>query len=151
VRLQTFALAVAAALSLAAGVGCRVQSVINSEPQGARVVVDGYEGVTPFTASLAITTFGSYPMQVELEGYEPYEGEITTEPNVGIILLSFCFPPALLFDWNRPVALTMVELRPVKPFPETYSTEVPWTPVLPPLPHSMEDSPSRPASRPASR
>lgn len=131
--------------------GCRTTTVINSEPQGARVLVDGVEGFTPFSVGLPITTFGSYPVRIEADGYEAYEGELPTEANVWAIVLGLCFPPAWLWDWNRAVSSTTIELRPLRRFPQDESYEEPFTPFLPPLPPTMEETRPAPSPKPARR
>ncbi|HKE01408.1 MAG TPA: PEGA domain-containing protein, partial [Planctomycetota bacterium] len=83
--------ALAAPIALAA---CSTGVVIDSEPHGARVLVDGeVVGITPFTARLPITTFGTYSFVAELPGYRTAEGELPQETNPEAIALSIFFPP----------------------------------------------------------
>lgn len=125
----------AALLALAA---CRVESVIDSEPRGAVVEVDGQRGVTPFTASLAVTTFGSYPIRAEYEGYELYESTVEKQADLNTILATTPIFPFWLLDWNVPAPYVLVRMRPAKRFPRDSTREVPFEPILPPLPPGMD-------------
>lgn len=141
-------------VSLAGGAssaGCSTASVIDSDPRGATVIVDGVRGTTPFTARLPITTFGRYPIRVEMDGYHPYEGDLDREWNASATLLSLAFPPALLWSVNHAAGMTTIRLNPIKRFPDDFARTEPWKPDLPPPPPGMTDiprSPDRPRSEP---
>ncbi|MBI3817499.1 MAG: PEGA domain-containing protein [Planctomycetes bacterium] len=142
----------AVAFCAAVPAACRTLALIDSNPRGAAVEINGVRGVTPFTAELPVTTFDHYNYKMELEGYESREGELAKTPNTGLILLSFAFPPALLQDVYRPATYTYVELRPLRNFPAGFSREEPWKSALPPLPIGMTQpvvERERAATRPA--
>jgi PEGA domain-containing protein len=130
--------------------GCSSASVIDSEPRGATVIVDGVRGVTPFTTRLPITTFGRYRYRAEKRGYLPAEGELPREGNSVAIALSILFPPALLWSVHRAADHVTIRLSPEVPFPAGFAHEEPWRPDLPPLPPGMTGS-TRPASSPEDR
>src|SRR5258707_15159298 len=93
---RAFPLATAALPLLACTLaGCSTATVIDSDPRGATVIVDGVRGTTPFTARLPVTTFGTYPIRVEMPGYEPYEGVIDRQWYRTATPLSVAFPPAI--------------------------------------------------------
>lgn len=118
-------------------IGCRTELLIDSNPRGATVEVNGQRGVTPFTTKLPLTTFEHYYYSVEMEGYESTRGEIERETDLGAVLLSVAFPPALLFDVYRASSYTLIQLKPAKDFPGAFAHNEPWRPDLPPLPAGM--------------
>lgn len=128
---------VALALMAISSAGCRTEALIDSEPRGARVTVNGVEGVTPFTASLPITTFDQYHFTIEKEGYKSERGTLARQPNTGAILLSVFFPPALLGDVYRASSYTFIQLTPERRFPDDFAHVEPWRADLPPLPPGM--------------
>ena len=137
-RATRAALAAAAALIGALGGACHTEALIETNPPGATVEVDGVRGVTPFTASLGVTTFGNYPIRAEMDGFEKYDGEVAKDPDVNSILGSVVCPPLWLVLWNRATPGTVIELKAIKPFPSAYAHEEPTQPFLPPLPPGMD-------------
>jgi PEGA domain-containing protein len=117
---------------------CRTESIITTDPPGATVEIDGQRGVTPFTVSLAVTTFGSYPMRIEKTGFVTYEGEVSKEANANSIVGGVFCPPLWLGIWNRAKPMTSITLQAIEPFPEAFTREQPSEPILPPLPPGMD-------------
>jgi hypothetical protein len=138
-----------AALVLTGAAGCSTAVLVDSDPRGALVVVDGVRGVTPFTARLPVTTFGTYAIRADKEGYETFEGELDRDANSTGIALSCLFPPAFLWSMYRAPDAVRIQLVSKTPFPEAMTHLEPALPELPPLSAGMT-RPVKARIRPAS-
>src|SRR6476659_4160816 len=77
---------------------CTETVVIRSNPPGARAFLNGHElGLTPATTTLDYTAFSSYQLRLEKEGYLPYDGRLSTEVNIGSLIIGVvvCWPALL--------------------------------------------------------
>lgn len=80
---------IGAVFSLTVMSGCTSSTVINSNPQGATLFVNGERvGTTPYTYSDAAIVASTREVRLELDGYETFRGKFqrTGEANVPAII-----------------------------------------------------------------
>lgn len=136
-KTNSFRRAVPIAVFCIFGAACRTRTIIDSSPRGAHVTIAGRTGITPFTIDLPRTTFTPYQYSISMSGFEAGTGTIERETDIGAILLSLPFPPALLTTVYRAKSYVCIEMKPVQEFPDAFAHTEPWTPDLPPLPPGM--------------
>lgn len=103
------AVALAALVALAAG--CKRTVLIDSEPTGALVRVNGQpRGTTPFRTTLEYTTFSNFEILLEKEGYRPATARLPMELNPGALICGAtgCLP---LLLWVQQPANTVFVLE----------------------------------------
>ena len=86
---------VLALLTVAAlGSGCRSMVYFRSNPEGAKLHINGVpRGTTPCTVELKWHTFKTFDITLEKEGYRPYVARLQGEPKwVFIIIDILCWP-----------------------------------------------------------
>lgn len=79
--------------------GCSSLVTVTSDPKGATIRINGrYYGVTPSTFSIGSSTFGSYQITLEKDGYDTVVATMEKELYVGrlIVDIIFFFPLALI-------------------------------------------------------
>lgn len=101
-------LALAIAVCFAAGCGRSV--LIDSEPTGAVVRVNGVaRGTTPFRTKLEYTAFTNFEVLLEKEGYRTATARLPMELNPGALICGVMCLPALL--WVQQPASTVFVLE----------------------------------------
>lgn len=96
------------ALGLAVlGSGCSTLVTVNSEPKGASIRINGrYYGITPATFEIGSSTFGSYQLTLEKDGYKTAVLVMEKETYVGRLVVELIFFwPAVFFNVRGPIAL----------------------------------------------
>ncbi|MCZ6690930.1 MAG: PEGA domain-containing protein [Planctomycetota bacterium] len=79
--------------------GCSSLITVTSHPKGATIRINGqYYGVTPSTFPIGSSTFGSYQITLEKDGYDTVTATMTKELYVGRLIadIIFFFPLALI-------------------------------------------------------
>lgn len=118
------ALAIAAALLLGA---CSRQVLIDSEPRGALVRVNGQiRGTTPFRTSIDYTAFSKYEIVLEREGYRTATAKLPMELDAGSLICgTICWPFLLVVQ--RP-SHTVFVLEEISSDPAQPNLVAPQTP-----------------------
>src|SRR5437016_229967 len=83
------------ACCLAFTTGCTETVMVRTNPPGAHAWLNGNDlGMTPAIANVDYTAFSSYELRLEKEGYQPYNGHLTTEVNIGSLIIGvvICWP-----------------------------------------------------------
>lgn len=79
--------------------GCSAPCTVTSDPPGATITINGRAyGTTPSTFGIKSSTFGTYMIRLEKEGFEPKEEVMEKQVFVGrlIVDIIFFWPAALL-------------------------------------------------------
>ncbi|MCZ6688138.1 MAG: PEGA domain-containing protein [Planctomycetota bacterium] len=86
--------------------GCASQVHVTSDPQGAAITINGqHYGQTPQTLKVRSSTFGSYTIHLEKEGYVPVDAAMPKQVHVGRLIVDILFFwPAALFNAAGPKA-----------------------------------------------
>ena len=95
--------------------GCSSMVYFASDPPGAKLSINGVSyGETPRNVQLSWTTFSTFSVKLEKEGYQPYTGNLPGEPKWVYIILEglFCWP-LLLLNAYGPRASYHFNLRPL--------------------------------------
>jgi len=108
-----------AALTLCAVASCASTTVIQSQPSGARIYLDGQPaGVTPYTMSDTKIVGSTTMVRLEYPGYEPTVGFISRNEELDVLALIGGLLVLIPFLWimdYRP--LHVFELRPLGAYP----------------------------------
>lgn len=90
--------AIAAGVMLATlAMGCHRSVLIDSEPTGAKVRVNGIpRGTTPFRTNLEYTAFTNFEVMLEKEGYRPATARLPMEFSAGALICGVVCWPFLL-------------------------------------------------------
>ena len=88
------------------GSGCSSLVTVNSDPKGASIRINGrYYGITPATFEIGSSTFGSYQLTLEKDGYQTAVVQMEKETYIGRTVVEVIFPflwPALFFNIRGP-------------------------------------------------
>ena len=78
--------------------------MVTSDPPGATIVINGRQyGVTPATFNIKSSTFGTYMIRLEKEGFEPHEDVMQKKVFVGRLVVDILFfMPAAFFNAAGP-------------------------------------------------
>jgi TolB-like protein len=120
--------------------GCSSMVYFSSDPAGAKLFVNGIAyGETPRNVQLNWTTFSTFTVKLEKDGYQPYMGTLPGEPKWVYIVLEglFCWP-LLLLNAYGPRSAYHFSLRPLGEAP---------SPVVP-APPGETQIPSSAAAKP---
>ena len=101
---------VALALVASFAASCHRSVLIDSEPTGALVRVNGLpRGTTPFRANLEYTAFTNFEVVLEKEGYRTATARLPMEMNPGALICGVMCLPVLL--WVQQPASTVFVLE----------------------------------------
>ena len=86
--------------------GCASQVSVTSDPSGADITINGrHYGETPQTFYVRSSTFGSYSIHLEKEGYLPIDAALPKQVHVVRLIVDILlFPPAVLLNTAGPKA-----------------------------------------------
>lgn len=85
--------------------GCGSMATVTSDPGGASITINGHAyGFTPATFGIRSSTFGTYRIHLEKEGYESLDAVMQKEVFVGRLVVDILFFwPAALINAAGPV------------------------------------------------
>ena len=122
---MTVRVALALALLPAFVAGCARTVLIDSEPPGAVVRVNGQpRGTTPLRTKLPYTAFSTFEVTLEKEGYRPATSRLPMELNPASLVCGVACPPVLLWVQEPANTVFVLEREYAPPVPEPATSPV---------------------------